>query len=59
MAKIAFRKQKKMANYKPTANERQDIETLAYQFFIERGGQHGFDREDWAKAEAIVKSRRS
>lgn len=36
-----------------------DIEKLAYQFYVERGYQHGFDREDWLRAEAIVKARRS
>ena len=37
---------------------RQEIEKLAYQFFEERGCQHGFDQEDWLRAKAIVKSRR-
>lgn len=37
---------------------RQEIEKLAYQFFEERGYQHGFDQEDWLRAKAIVKSRR-
>ena len=35
-----------------------EIEKLAYQFFVERGYQHGHDREDWLRAEAIVKKRR-
>lgn len=40
-------------------SERQEIEALAYQFFIERGCQHGNDGQDWARAESIVRSRRS
>ena len=30
------------------------IRTRAYQFFEQRGGQHGHDLEDWLKAEAEV-----
>ncbi len=37
---------------------RQEIEKVAYQFFEERGYQHGFDQEDWLRAETVVKSRR-
>ena len=39
--------------------QKQEIERLAYQFFLERGGEHGHDQEDWARAEAIVRSKRS
>ena len=38
---------------------RQEVERLAYQLYLERGGQHGSDREDWLRAEQIVLSRRS
>ena len=41
------------------SSENQEIERLAYQFFVERSYQHGYDKEDWLRAEAIVKSRRS
>lgn len=37
----------------------EEIGKLAYQFFIERGYQHGHDQEDWYRAERIVKARRS
>lgn len=40
-------------------DETKEIEKLAYQFFIERGCQHGHDQEDWAKAESIIRSRKS
>ena len=30
------------------------VERLAYQFFVERGYQHGYDAEDWSRAEAII-----
>jgi hypothetical protein len=46
-------------NRQTIGSERQEIEKLAYQFFAERGYQHGYDAEDWARAETIVKSRRS
>ena len=62
MAKIAF-STKKESSVKSSGHagpdEKQEIERLAYQFFVERGCQHGHDKEDWAKAESIVKARRS
>lgn len=39
--------------------DRREIERLAYQFYVERGYQHGFHEQDWARAEAIVRTRRS
>ena len=36
-----------------------EVAKLAYQFFVERGYKHGNDREDWLRAERIVKARRS
>lgn len=58
MAKIAA-VQKKSSNRKLSASESQETERLAYQLFEERGYQHGFDQEDWLRAETIVRSRRS
>ncbi|MCG3175793.1 MAG: hypothetical protein MOGMAGMI_00726 [Candidatus Omnitrophica bacterium] len=42
-----------------TPAEQRQIEQLAYSFYEQRGFQHGHDREDWLRAEAIVRSRRS
>ena len=42
-----------------TPRELQEIEKLAYQFFIDRGCEHGHDYQDWIKAEKIVQSKRS
>ncbi len=36
-----------------------EIEKLAYQFFVERGYEHGHDREDWNRAEVVIRSRYS
>ena len=36
-----------------------EIAKVAYQLFVERGHKHGHDREDWLRAEAIVKKRKS
>ncbi len=60
MAKIALSKKKETNNKAsfPNAGEQKEIQRLAYQFFVERGYQHGFDREDWARAEAIVRNKR-
>lgn len=42
-----------------TEKERQEIEKLAYKFFVDRGYQHGHDAADWLRAEAIVRNKRS
>jgi hypothetical protein len=34
-----------------------EITKLAYQFYIDRGYQHGNDMEDWLRAERIVRAR--
>lgn len=39
--------------------DKREIERLAYQFYVERGYQHGHHEQDWMRAEAIVSSRRS
>ena len=41
-----------------SSNDLTEIEKLAYQFFVERGYQHGHQEEDWLRAEAIIKSRK-
>ena len=41
-----------------TASERREIEKLAYQFFVDRGYEHGHDAKDWLRAEAIVRNKR-
>ena len=35
-----------------------EIQRLAYQFFVDRGFEHGHDAEDWLRAESVVKSRK-
>ncbi|MCM8782570.1 MAG: DUF2934 domain-containing protein [Candidatus Omnitrophica bacterium] len=34
-----------------------EIAKLAYQFYVDRGYQHGNDMDDWLRAERIVKAR--
>ena len=34
-----------------------EIRQRAYELYQERGGQHGFDQEDWSRAEAEVLSK--
>ena len=36
----------------------EDIRNRAYQRFLERGGGHGMDFEDWLEAERELKGRR-
>ena len=42
----------------PSSNEQNEIQQLAYQFFVERNYQQGHDHEDWLRAESIVKNRK-
>lgn len=62
MAKIATAPKSNSVIAKKSDSNRisqEAIAKLAYQFYIERGYEHGHDREDWARAEAIIKSRQS
>ena len=61
MAKIATLELKNGAK-KSIASSREDeqaqIADLAYRFFVDRGYQHGYDAEDWLRAEAIIKNKK-
>jgi hypothetical protein len=35
----------------------EEIRMRAYQIYVERGGQHGFDQDDWARAEKEILSK--
>jgi Protein of unknown function (DUF2934) len=37
----------------------EQVASLAHQYWIERGHQHGFDEEDWFRAERELRSRAS
>jgi Protein of unknown function (DUF2934) len=41
----------------PTPITREEIEACAHQLFLERGGEHGNDLEDWFRAEALLQER--
>ena len=43
----------------PSQSQQEQIQQLAYQFFVDRGYEHGHDAEDWARAEAIIKRKKS
>ena len=34
-----------------------EVERVAYELFLKRGGEHGHDVEEWVRAEAIVRQR--
>ena len=60
MAKIAIAQTKNGAA-RQSPEKRGDlaeIEKLAYQFFVERGYEHGHHDEDWLRAEAIIRNRK-
>ena len=56
MAKVAIKS--KASDDKCCQNMQAEIAKLAYKFFLDRGGKHGYHQEDWAKAEAIVKGKK-
>ena len=64
MAKIATARQTKTpapraaVSAKKIVDQTAEIAQLAYQFFVDRGSEHGHDQEDWTRAEAIVKNRK-
>ena len=39
--------------------EREEIERLAYEFYLERGEVHGYDQDDWLQAERELKESQS
>ena len=58
MAKLTSTKNGALQNAKSaTADNSEAIAQLAYQFFLERGGEHGHDLEDWTRAEAVIRQK--
>lgn len=39
-------------------DDRDEIARLAYRYYLERGGEHGSDEEDWYRAEREIRNRR-
>lgn len=35
----------------------EEIRLRAYELYLERGGQHGYDQEDWSRAEREILSK--
>ncbi len=60
--KTAVSREKKSANSKQKVwaeeNLQKEIQELAYQFYLERGGHHGSDKEDWYRAEKTLKGKK-
>ncbi len=42
-----------------TASQQEEVSRIAYQLWIDGGCQHGRHQEDWAKAEAVLRSKLS
>ena len=38
-------------------SQQEQVAKLAYQFWVERNYQHGYDQDDWARAESVVRAR--
>ena len=51
---------KSMSDRRPMASppSQDDIRSRAYQRYLERGGSHGLDFEDWLEAERELKARK-
>ena len=49
---------RKVATKVPSQEEiAEETTKLAYQFYVDRGDRQGSDKEDWFRAEKIVKAR--
>ncbi len=57
--KTATKKESVVAISQPTAISHEMIEQLAYQFWAQRGYQHGSSLEDWIRAERELLERAS
>ena len=59
MAKLVAQKRNVVSQTqnRSSQNLSEQIQRLAYQFFVERGYQHGHDAEDWLRAEAVIRKR--
>ena len=47
----------KKAPAKKVAATHEEISRLAHKYYLERGGQHGSDEDDWTRAEKELLSR--
>lgn len=54
MNKLSGKKQPERPAPKP-----EDISKLAYEFYLNRGGDHGKDQEDWLQAETLLREKRT
>ena len=59
MAKTIFARKNGNSQNTLPYDELKEIEKIAYQYYVERGYQNGYDQEDWLRAESVVKSRKS
>ena len=41
---------------RPSGND-EDVAQVAYELFMQRGGVHGHDQDDWFEAEQLVRER--
>ncbi len=55
MAKLVTSKRGSVRSPKTEQSVQEQIQRLAYQFFVERGYQHGHHAEDWLRAEAKLR----
>ncbi len=39
---------------KNLSNPKEEVAKMAYQYYVDRGYQDGYDQEDWLKAEATI-----
>ncbi len=47
-----------LEGYAAINNDRDEIALLAYQYYEERGRQHGFHEDDWRRAELELRNRK-
>lgn len=54
VARNLFQNKTKTVQAAPSVDQNEEIAKLAYQFFSDRGGEHGHDQEDWVRAAAVI-----
>ena len=54
MAETKMKSEQAKSNVEPSCEE---IEKLAYEIFLQRGGESGRDVEDWLQAEQTLRAR--
>jgi len=55
---MAIKNFKRTTSRKPSSDQlNNEISKLAYQYFVDRGYEHGNEMDDWLRAERVINSK--